>query len=845
MTARVYYPLRPHLIVLTLFVGVLTAAGALAADLPDVTLEPVRWQEFHSLVRNVAFDRNGRAWFEIEGRATLDEVKRRVESAVDEKCPRLMGAYIVRFDKKGRIWLRLQNDQKLLLCFDPAKKSWQERRFDDAIALKDMSRRVSVWESANGTLYFGSWYGVYILDGDEWSYQPLYEANDREKKYLNGSRSFNQPEFAEDKDGRIFVWSNWGSSGWAGTLGFFVHHNGKWRQIRGGGDQALEEVGSLTPLGDAIFVCPQSGFAFLVRPPRQETGPPDIESISRDISLLGSEQFANREAAEKRLMEQGSAIVPVLQQAQNETNDPEILQRLRRITSYHSWEGWSPGGAMVDGHTFSFTRGRQIDESGALWFSADTIILPTGEKRRGGFWRISPQHKVLPLPQWATSGERVFSFVDSRSRVYAGSYELGCMLIERDQMKAVTDDTQKLFDQVLGEDITGRVYLNGSGQVAAFCDRFPDPRRTLASTSFKLEERSPVCARDSNGKVWAKLADPAGLISVFEWDAWRHYPPPDGARIQTIDVLQPLAESRLILAQQHGLTRAYLFDGEKWTPYKNLRHLVETEYSQLSDLIDNRQASAICVDDQKRIWLTELYTTAVYDGQGWVDVSADIKKTSDRFNSLRCVPIDAGRAMLLSDTTQMLRVSMNGSYVSHKPFLLNDTKAIHDKVHILENAKEVLIPAHGRYLTDDLCYRIRDGQTDPLKDTGYPKLVDSDGNVWFAQGRTHKLVVLSPDDARCEFVNENIYWNSCWVAEQSPRDFWVTTRLGLAHVKKQATSSGNSLTINAEYTKNIPRQCRAMYLDAGGYLWLQSRELRESKLWRIQLPRLQLPDASR
>jgi len=94
------------------FIIALLAGSGLLADgtvaplsRSDLIPKSVYWQVLPSDVRDVKIDRRGRAWFELEGSSSIDDVKRQIESSASSPAPFIRGARIMLFDSAGRIWV--------------------------------------------------------------------------------------------------------------------------------------------------------------------------------------------------------------------------------------------------------------------------------------------------------------------------------------------------------------------------------------------------------------------------------------------------------------------------------------------------------------------------------------------------------------------------------------------------------------------------------------------------------------------------------------------------------------------------------------------------------------------
>lgn len=464
-----------------------------AGERPDLLPKQVRWQTYPPHVRLVVIDGEGRPWFATDESATLDQVKSQVEISFRLKAPwvpgaqmhHFGGAQILHFDRSGRIWMIPAPTSKVLLRYDPHEKEWIERhvvpeserggyderdRMSPALVFSE-----TVHESRSGRLYFADRIGVHVLDGDSWSFFHLYRQNIKDNRFSSEIKSFNEPNFAEDERGFVYVWSSWSTSGWSGTLGYFVHDGRSWRQITTDDDgNKLEWIESVLPLRDGrVLVFPKSGTARIVgekRPPSRLAG-----GIENEVRRLGHDNFTEREAAQRRLAEQGSGIVPMLRKLLSDETDLEIASRLRQLI--RRFEQNSLPDALVDGHAIHGGRVFGKDGAGRVIFWANHVVEPRGtEPVRNQLWLVDAEGKISRAPRsfgdWQPGNHS--TFVDSQGRLWIAKYRKGCVIWDGHKLIPVTNETQTAFSKILGEDNDGRVYISSGIQVVAVDMKRPE-----------------------------------------------------------------------------------------------------------------------------------------------------------------------------------------------------------------------------------------------------------------------------------------------------------------------------------------------------------------------------------
>ncbi|MCY3021556.1 MAG: hypothetical protein NTW87_21285 [Planctomycetota bacterium] len=437
------------------------AIGGAAGERHDLLPREGRWQAFPADVRTVRVDPAGRAWFAVNGSATVAQLKQQVESAAGCEAPWVAGAKSLFFDRRGRVWLVPDAEPALLLGCDLKLRTWLERR---VVPFPEKAAGSAAFESRTGRLYIGDALGVHVLDDGRWSYQQLYARNIEQGAYYGPTKAFGQPQFAEDADGRVLVWTRWGYGGLTGTIGFFVHDGKEWRRFVPCVDgKASERLHSVIPLRNALaLICPEFGPAYLAA-----TKPLDErrrEEVRKEIVLLGSESFDVREAAEKRLSALGMDTLPLFTGALETQSDREIEYRLRRVVDTLS------AAPRVAGHAFSFARHFCTDHDGNAWLWAERCVTPSGTEERCAYWRISPAGQVSRGPPGLMAWYPDSTFVDSRGRLYFPHPGKGCMMFDGRKLRPVTEPGEASYQSILGEDKAGRIYLTDGRSVAAFRD---------------------------------------------------------------------------------------------------------------------------------------------------------------------------------------------------------------------------------------------------------------------------------------------------------------------------------------------------------------------------------------
>lgn len=450
----------------------------------DLLPRPVRWQEYPADVCHVTIDRTGRTWFETEGACTVEQLKAEVEASQELEAPVLHGArmndfggnQILHFDGAGRIWLCPATVPKLLLGYVPRQRRWIEHRIDRPQQRQgnpqsppfNFTQRVH--ESRSGRLYFADWNGIHLLDGDTWSYRQLYRQNMREKRYFGKRKEFSPPEFAEDEQGRVYVWSRWGEHGATGTIGFFVHDGETWRQIeRDGRGRRLERIEAVIPLHDGrALVCPQVGSVCIFG---EKVDLEDATAgIEDEIRRLGDERYKEREAAQDQIFKRGPLVLPYLRRVQDDRTDLEVTMRVRQLID-RLQRVYVPG-PLIDGYSIQNARLFGKGGAGGVFLSARYVVEPGGkEEIRGELWLITRAGRMgrapQPLCDWHLQGD-CETFLDSRNRLWITRDRRECAVWDGQSIRRVGGVAKtSFFHHILGEDARGRIYFTDGHGVGA------------------------------------------------------------------------------------------------------------------------------------------------------------------------------------------------------------------------------------------------------------------------------------------------------------------------------------------------------------------------------------------
>ena len=800
---------------------------AAPADRPDLLPRHAYWQVFPSDVQAVKIDPKGHAWFELDSSAPLDQIKRRIEQSMQGPSRWVQGARILLFDSTGRIWITA--GPKLLLAYHP-KSGWIERSSpqgqSDSI---DHDFCGPAIEDNAGRVYIGDRSGCHIFDHGNWSYQPFYDLNLRTSSYFGPSHQFYIPNFAKDERGRVIAWTTWGPDGCTGTLGIWVHEGTQWHQTLTSIGEQPGRIAAVAPLPDGkVLICPEAGKVSVARVDFDEST--DLQQLRRDIELLGSQNFRERRDSERRILQLGPHVLADLRKALMRSNSPEQRNRLERVIEMLEQAPQQP---KIDDFSLSNARLAGRDAHGNIVLWSDTSG-PDGRPGRTAAWLITPDARVLPAPEPITEWAPHSLLTDAQGRLFIARYQKGLAVINDGKLKQLSDETDIPFDEILGEDAEGRVYVRNRWHIAAINLDVPDTRPTLAVTVFELSSSRAAACQDSSGNMVAKLAGADhSFLSVWKNDRFVDLPlPPGSAWISDVAYLQPLHNSGLIAQEQPG-GDVFFFDGTNWSAHHSFRALIESRYRLLTDLIDNRHTgidsyAGLRIDSNKNIWCIQWDHVETYDGKQWQTFALPGVSGSASRPILYCLPLGTDAKAVLFDGADSFLAQLTAVGIQSQS--LSTTR----------NLPAGFMP-NGLQIDHDGCVwlpwsasssqRVSSTGATEISDTGFPRLENSQGRIWFVDLSQRRIVVLDKNDHRQTLGEDSISQDST-VVEESPVSFWLNTRSGLHHL---LFGADGKLTAASEHVeKGIPKgACNAMWITADHKLWFSG----SGRLYRIELPK--------
>jgi ligand-binding sensor domain-containing protein len=818
------------LVILLLTVGLCWAAEDAAAPITRSDLIPksVYWQVLPSDVRDVKIDRDGRAWFELEGLASVDDIKRQIEASMKLPAPFVRGARVLMFDSAGRIWVCPSSTT--LLAYEPKSGSWIEHDLP-----KPSSTGGTVVdfcgpaiEDKAGRVFIADRLGCHVFDHGAWSYQPFYELNIANNNFFGDPHLFYIPTMVADSRGRIFAWTLWGMDGGTGTLGFWVHEGSSWHQTMMDVGERAGHISAVIPVGDGkAIVCPEIGRVLVGRIDFDDTT--NVSRLQDDIADLGNSDFRRRRAAERRILALGPHVLPALHRAVASADSPEQRNRLQSAISILEEPPMQP---QINDFVLTNARLAGYNEHGRAVLWADTTG-PDGRSGRTAAWEVTGDAKVTPavdaISDWAPHA----MLTDRHGRLFMARYQKGLGVIDNGQVTRLSDDTDIPFDEILGQDHDGRVYVRNRWHVAAINLDVADTRRALPVTVFELSASRAMACRDSSGRTIAKLSGAEHQFLSYFID--RHFKdfslPPGSPWISDAAYLQTLKDGALVTQDQPGGDVLY-FDGNSWSAYHSFRALIEKQFAAVRQKIDNRRFgvesyASLRTDSAGNIWCGQWDHVDVYDGTRWQTLAGVGDSVAMSRPILCCVPELKGGGMLISDGVATVIAKLSPTAIQTLPL---------KQVRIarvpagglgakLDSAGRIWLPR-----SDDSATMIQGDVAKAVSATGQPRFEDSGGRMWLLNPLKREWIVVNAEGVSVGVSDDAISEDSS-VAEESANSFWINTRGGLRHIV--GDSSGRLHIEGDYYEKGMPKgPCNTMWIDSSRVLWFSGA----GRLYRIELP---------
>jgi hypothetical protein len=796
----------------------------------DLLMRHVYWQVLPSDVRSVRIDPQGRPWFELEGTVSVDQIKAEIVAGLAVNAPWVKSAKILLFDSTGRVWLTVGSD--LLLGYDPNSRQWIERRSiptsiggqPDAAAHAICGPAI---EDNTGRVYVGDRSGCHVFDHGTWTYQHFYELNQRRGIYFGESHQFYIPNFARDGHGRVFAWTQWGPDGCTGTLGFWVHEGAQWHQTLTELGDRPGRIAAIVPLRDGkVVVCPEVGQVAVARVDFEDKT--NLARLRQDIDDLGAQEFRRRRDAEHRIVEFGPHILPELKSALATAASPEQRNRLEKSIAVLEE---SPQQPKINDFALANARVAGRDSAGNIVLWADTVG-PDGRAGRTAAWTITDDARVSPAPEAVTEWAPHAMLADRAGRLFLARYQKGLGFIDHGKVVHLSDETDIPFDEILGQDRDGRVYVRNRWHVAALNLDVADTRRTLPVTITGLSASRAAACVDSKGRTIVKLSGAEHqFLSIFRNGRFSDIPVPAGsAWVSDVAYLQPMHDGSLLAQEQPG-GDVFYFDGSAWSVHHSFRMLIEKHYAQLTRLIDNTHSgvdsyASLRVDSQKNIWCVQWDHVDVFDGKRWVTYSVPGEGASLPRPILYCLPEARDGKVILSDGARTLIAELAGDAVRSTPL---------PGARVAANfpGGGARVDADGRVWlprSDESATLVEDGKVKVVANTGMPRLEDAGGRIWFVNLQKREIVVLD-QNRHLASITEDALSEDSTIVEEKTGSYWVNTRSGLRHLQ---TDARGSLTVEGEYyEKGLPKgACNGMWVDSERALWFSG----SGRLYRIELP---------
>jgi len=286
---------------------------------------------------------------------------------------------------------------------------------------------------------------------------------------------------------------------------------------------------------------------------------------------------------------------------------------------------------------------------------------------------VTAPAQVIPAPEPVTDWAPHSMLTDHAGRLFLARYQKGLGVIDHNQVTHLSDETDIPFDEILGQDRDGRVYVRNRWHVAALNLDVADTRRTLPVTIFELSASRAAACADSKGRIVAKLAGAEHqFLSVFRNGKFGDVAVPAGsAWVSDVSYLQPMHDGSLVAQEQPG-GDVFYFDGSAWTVHRSFRALVEKRYTDLVRQIDNSHTgvdtyASLRIDSRKNVWCMQWDHVDVYDGKQWQTYSIIGERGTAPRPILYCLPLARDGRVVLSDGVQTMVAELGSDGVKATP----------------------------------------------------------------------------------------------------------------------------------------------------------------------------------
>ena len=718
---------------------------------------------------------DGRAWlWRTNYKTSVKELMRSVETAADQESPVIEGAEILSVDRRGRIWLLPDSERRLLLGYDPEKRKWIRRPGlpeDKRAHYKDKDPMTASYvitgpcfESRAGRLFFGDRLGVHMLDGDTWTYQFLFERNIRENRYYDEIKSFNEPRFCQDAEGRVYVWSNWGRSGWTGTIGYWVFDGKEWKNI-----DTVERVQRVIPRGpDETWI---------------------VDHLNNFV-VLKEGKAVTEENAKKAFCPnmRFQSVRPVVRH-----KDGRLFFRLEEVSIVEPFEKVKHRMVALPAHGPAQDLGEEI----TAFFGRIRWRSVVAVSRDGWIWGSDGRMIEAISPDGKES--RVFREIQNLMNI-----------------------------RIRKIDGRGNVYLTASGQVWRFDPRAASDPETSAGPllpAMRVNIKGLACP-DSLGRMWCRWDVADSPMSVFEGGAWRTMPEQkqDNRYKKFISAFPGADGSMVFVDDRHYF---HLHDADGWVIEKTPVDLALKHGSRLREALAYPPVtgmnfySHLVKDAHGRIsWAHWYHKWVMVDGDRVIDVTkSDLKLGPARKrvlgvlmplgNGTRVLACDEDGAAAIIDVVDGRIVKVADSPVSlrNRPTEGWRSNVLRDSegwVWIMTGTKSVAVGEDGKAAAS-------------IK--GWLMLEDRDGGRWFNEPSANSAFIVRVTPADRTRLEVPALLGLASMTEAPDGTVWALTSSSLIRVK----ADGEKLAVVENYPLRISYEDH-IWCDRQGRVWHLHRQ---------------------
>lgn len=835
---------------------VLSARGwEVREHVDEIVPRNVMWQELPRQVREVFVDPHDRVWYQLHEptqAVDLATVRAIIKREFTRPAPQIVGARPVLFEPGGRVWFAALSES-VLLGYDG--KAFVEKHADTKHSFPGNCPnhgRVTGGDYnlfAANTAFFLESHGVIAFSGEEWAYQQMTETPPR------GSRApVLYPSLYLEQDGKgvtAFAPGTQESSVWR-------WRGGKWTKIPLPAPLSMA-LTAIAPWQEGVLLFTASGINY-----HRYNGfvPGDFGRLQRKV---GDSSFKVREEGTREMIACGAAILPYANNALRQSNDPEIQMRLKQVVEAVTpvagkafmlgpYQLRQASFAHYDDNATIYVTAADILEAGASLGSGVVIgrrdgsviaVAGPGVPHQWGSRSYDGDHPLV-----SESGKRIWvsrttgTSAPGLFDVDAKGVTVSMPYSDVRWLQAVKSDGTVFASQMN----PARARVN---PVIVFDPSARDDRRLLHNTRIEIADSEKLCVT-SDGRIWTETID-QGLVR-YDGRKWETI----GARsLRGIRSFLPGTDGSLLIEMNQTSS---LIVGEKIVQRDSMKGLISGCAKEIAGYFKGGCDTlwlSVVPDANGNIWLRDGRVLSVLVNSNWLDTADALKGSGCRGGEVEFLGLcGKGGKLYMSDFSlvhdhgcSLFGEVRNGRVLFSKAPHTCNHFLMHLNMHDDSSALWVQGNIQGAWSTcdwvgDQFSLRIVEtGTVQELKNAGWAKLKDKNGNMWLGQIRGNDECVFNiwREGKIVHTVTIPGTFEECALVADKPGSVFAWTKLGLRQmIAKDSSKPGEYSLGNLYHVAGIQGSERVINLSSLGFLAVttfdDSDGRRKAYLYIIKLP---------